>query len=69
MLTGTLVNVAAIVAGATLGLAIGRRLSNRVRGTLMAGLGLAVLMLGWTSRRGLSASGTRRPRSRPCGGA
>jgi uncharacterized membrane protein YqgA involved in biofilm formation len=46
MLTGTLVNVAAIVAGATLGLAIGRRLSNRVRGTLMAGLGLAVLMLG-----------------------
>lgn len=46
MLTGTLVNVGAIVAGAALGLAIGRRLSNRVRGTLMAGLGLAVLMLG-----------------------
>ncbi len=46
MLLGTLVNVVAIGAGAALGLAMGRRLSTRVRDTLMAGLGLAVLLLG-----------------------
>lgn len=46
MLLGTLVNVVAIGTGAALGLAMGRRLSTRVRNTLMAGLGLAVLLLG-----------------------
>jgi hypothetical protein len=46
MLSGTLVNVAAIAAGALLGRAVGSRLSDRVRETLMAGLGLAVLLLG-----------------------
>jgi len=46
MLSGTFVNVAAIAAGALLGRAVGSRLSDRVRETLMAGLGLAVLLLG-----------------------
>ncbi len=46
MLSGTLVNVLAITAGSLLGCSIGRRMSEKVRGTLMAGLGLAVLLLG-----------------------
>lgn len=46
MLSGTLVNIVTIAAGSLLGRAVGNRLSAQVRSTLMAGLGLAVLLLG-----------------------
>jgi len=44
--TGTLINVALIVAGSVLGLLIGARLPERLRSTLMAGMGLFTLGLG-----------------------
>lgn len=43
---GTLVNVAAIVVGALIGRWAGSHLSSQIRNTLMAGLGLAVLLIG-----------------------
>lgn len=43
---GTTVNASAIVLGSCLGLKAGHLLSERVRGTIMAGLGLAVLLIG-----------------------
>jgi uncharacterized protein len=43
---GTTVNAAAILLGGSLGLKAGHLLSERVRGTIMAGLGLAVLLIG-----------------------
>lgn len=46
LLQGTLVNVIAIVIGSLIGRWIGRHLSARVRETIMAGLGLAVLLIG-----------------------
>ncbi|MFO7811675.1 MAG: DUF554 domain-containing protein [Pelovirga sp.] len=46
LLQGTLVNVAAIVIGSLIGRWIGSHLSTRIRTTLMAGLGLAVLLIG-----------------------
>jgi uncharacterized protein len=46
ILLGTTVNAAAILVGSALGLKAGHLLSERVRGTLMAGLGLAVLLIG-----------------------
>jgi len=46
MLAGTIVNVAAICAGALVGRYAGRFIPNRVRQTVMAGLGLAVLLIG-----------------------
>jgi uncharacterized protein len=39
-LTGTLINVATVLAGSTLGLLFGSRLPDRVRQTVIAGLGL-----------------------------
>lgn len=45
-MTGTLINVALIVAGSVLGLLIGARLPERLRSTLMAGMGLFTLGLG-----------------------
>lgn len=45
-MTGTLLNVATIVAGGTLGVALGGRLPERVRGTLTDLLGLFVVVLG-----------------------
>lgn len=45
---GTLINVGAIVAGAALGVALGGRLPERVRGTLTDVLGLFVVVLGIT---------------------
>lgn len=45
-MTGTLLNVAAIVVGATIGVALGGRLPARVRGTVTDVLGLFVLVLG-----------------------
>jgi len=44
--TGTLINVALIVVGSALGLLIGARLPERLRSTLMAGMGLFTLGLG-----------------------
>jgi len=46
LLQGTVVNVAAIVAGVLIGRWAGRYLSARMRQTLMVGLGLAVLLIG-----------------------
>lgn len=45
-MTGTLLNVAAIVLGALLGVALGGRLREGVRGTLTDVLGLFVVVLG-----------------------
>jgi uncharacterized protein len=46
IMLGTTVNAAAILLGGSLGLKAGHLLSERVRGTIMAGLGLAVLLTG-----------------------
>ena len=46
ILQGTLVNIAAVVVGTGIGCLLGQRLSSRVRSTLMAGLGLAVALVG-----------------------
>jgi len=46
LLQGTLVNILAICAGCLVGRAIGKYLNETVRRTLMAGLGLAVLLIG-----------------------
>lgn len=46
ILQGTLVNIAAIAAGCLVGRWAGQMLSDRVRNTMMAGLGLAVLLIG-----------------------
>ena len=46
ILQGTLVNIVAVVCGALIGRAIGRHLPAKIRETLMAGLGLAVLLIG-----------------------
>ncbi len=46
ILQGTLVNIIAIAVGVAVGQWGGRYLSNRIRETLMAGLGLAVLLIG-----------------------
>jgi uncharacterized membrane protein YqgA involved in biofilm formation len=45
-LRGTLVNAGAILGGSFLGLAMGPRLPDRVKGILMQALGLSVLVLG-----------------------
>lgn len=45
-MTGTIVNVAAIVLGALAGLLFRKGLPERVRHTIMQGLGLAVLLIG-----------------------
>ncbi|NOY85827.1 MAG: DUF554 domain-containing protein [Deltaproteobacteria bacterium] len=46
-LQGTLVNVFAIIVGAILGRYLGHLLSEKVRGTVISGLGLAVLLIGF----------------------
>ncbi len=46
ILQGTLVNVAAVVVGSLIGRWAGQLLSQRLRHTMMAGLGLAVLLIG-----------------------
>lgn len=45
-MTGTIINVAAILIGGALGLVLGARLPERLRQTVMAGLGLFTLVLG-----------------------
>ncbi|GBE14057.1 MAG TPA: DUF554 domain-containing protein [Proteobacteria bacterium] len=46
-LQGTLVNVIAIIVGSILGRYLGHLLSERVRGTVISGMGLAVLLIGF----------------------
>lgn len=45
-MTGTIINVVAVVAGGTLGSLMGARLSERMRETIMNGLGLLVIAIG-----------------------
>lgn len=45
-LTGTLLNVAAVLLGTSVGVLLGARLPDRVRATTMAGLGLVTLAIG-----------------------
>ncbi len=45
-MTGTLINVVAILLGGALGVVLGGRLPDRLRQTVMAGLGLFVLAIG-----------------------
>lgn len=45
-MTGTFINVAAIIVGGLLGVVLGGRLPERLRQTVMAGLGLFVLAIG-----------------------
>ena len=47
ILLGTVVNVGAIVAGATIGVLIKRGISNETQKTVMQGLGLAILLIGF----------------------
>ena len=46
VIKGTLVNVAAVLAGGGLGLAVGSRLPERLRGIITDGLGLATIVIG-----------------------
>jgi hypothetical protein len=45
-MTGTLINIATILVGSTLGLRFGKTFSSRTRETIMAGLGLFTLAIG-----------------------
>jgi uncharacterized membrane protein YqgA involved in biofilm formation len=45
-MTGTLVNTSAILIGSAVGLSAGSRISQGIKGILMQGLGLAVLVIG-----------------------
>jgi uncharacterized membrane protein YqgA involved in biofilm formation len=45
-MTGTLINIAAVLIGGTLGTLLGARLPDRVRDTVMCGLGLVTIVLG-----------------------
>lgn len=45
-MTGTLINVAAIIIGGTLGVFVGGRMPERLRQTVMTGLGLFTLVIG-----------------------
>jgi uncharacterized membrane protein YqgA involved in biofilm formation len=46
IIAGTLVNIAAVLGGTAIGVLLGKRLPDRIRATLMAGLGLAVALDG-----------------------
>ncbi len=46
IIQGTLVNISAVTVGTCVGYFLGNRLSERIRNTLMAGLGLAVALVG-----------------------
>jgi uncharacterized membrane protein YqgA involved in biofilm formation len=52
MLVGTLVNTAAVVCGALIGMLLGNILPDRLRDTLMKGLGLCTLYIGITGLSG-----------------
>lgn len=55
-MTGTILNIAAVLLGGTLGLTYGARFPERVRQTVVAGLGLFTLAYG-----GLGFAGTQNP--------
>ena len=46
MVTGTLINVAAVIVGSTLGALLGNRLPEKMRQTVLHGLGLITLTIG-----------------------
>jgi len=48
MITGTLINVATVVAGGLLGTLLGNRLPEKMRNTVLHGLGLMTLVIGVT---------------------
>jgi uncharacterized membrane protein YqgA involved in biofilm formation len=48
---GTVVNVATVLAGTAVGLLVGRRFPERLRTTLLAGVGLVVLVIGFDEAR------------------
>lgn len=52
MLTGTLVNTATVIAGALIGLLLGNILPERLRDTVMKGLGLCTIFIGVTGMLG-----------------
>lgn len=45
-MTGTIVNAAAIITGAVIGMSLKRGISNSIKNTVMQGIGLAVLLVG-----------------------
>ena len=45
-MVGTLINVATVVAGSGAGLLVGSRLPERIRQTVLSGLGLITLVIG-----------------------
>ncbi len=45
-MTGTIINLVAVVLGSSLGMLVGARLPERVRATVMASLGLMVIVIG-----------------------
>jgi uncharacterized membrane protein YqgA involved in biofilm formation len=61
--SGTLVNMAAVVAGAAVGAPIGRFIPERMRKAAMGALGLAILYLGL--RMALNPSGPAQPGAQP----
>lgn len=52
MLTGTLVNTATVICGAVIGLLLGNILPERLRDTVMKGLGLCTIFIGITGMLG-----------------
>lgn len=54
-MTGTLVNTAAVVAGSLIGVAVGKRLPERIKLIVMQALGLSVILVGLQ----MALSGTR----------
>jgi uncharacterized protein len=46
-LTGTILNTVAVVAAGSIGVVLGNRLPNRIRETVMAGIGLTTLLIGF----------------------
>jgi len=53
---GTIINVVAIVVGATIGVAVGHRLPERTRDTVTSGLGLVTLMVAALSVKDITSS-------------
>jgi uncharacterized membrane protein YqgA involved in biofilm formation len=47
-MTGTLINIAAVLIGGTLGTLLGSRLPEKIRDTVMSGLGIVTLVLGFS---------------------
>jgi hypothetical protein len=65
LLTGTIVNSGAILAGALVGLRAGKHLPERLKTTVMQGLGLSVILIGLqmalSGKEPLAAIGCRAP--------